>query len=139
MNDRAQSLGWPLVVALLAGSGSAVMVPQLKPDLVRPHPFTSLDAQTMRDGILAELARRLELSQVAHELDLERLEASIRRDMPPAPTRIRIEALEEMVERLARQQGWEFTPPSIYFAAPFVAPQGEGSQAAYMVQRIDSL
>lgn len=114
---------WQLVVvALLAGSGGSLGLRTLIPP--RPDAFTGNEARALQGVVLAELDRQNRLQSDRLELQLQQLEHRIRVDMPPAPTRLRLEALEDAVRELMRDKGRDWSPPSIHFAKRRWIPKG---------------
>lgn len=117
---------WALVaVAVLSGSGGAIVLPTIAPGVYRPEPFTAKNAAQMEEQWNArlEFARQeakadLFLAKREAAIALRETEVSIRQDMPPETTKRRIEYLEAMCRRLGQTTGIECVPPSIGWADP---------------------
>jgi hypothetical protein len=98
-----QAPWWVLVFAALAGTGGAAGYQIVVPP--RPDPWTS-----------SEAAESHELMMREWRLDLRDVEAGIRRDMPPGPTRARLLALERAVRELHQIEGLDWAPPDTRFS-----------------------
>ena len=109
-----------LLAALIGGGGTSFLVPQIAPNLVRPDPWRKTDAAQQAEDIRAWVQGRIhsELDLQRREIDLVRREAiaELRADMPPDETRRKIRALEILGERLAREHGFDWEPPTPHFA-----------------------
>ena len=92
---------WWLLAALATGGGFGGGATLRWVDPPRPNPFTSDDAALLRSQLVFEMLK---------------LEHEIRQDMPPGPTRERIEALERAVSQLMAGQDREWHPPTWQFA-----------------------
>lgn len=102
------------LIAALAGGGGAFGVRAVAPP--RPDPWTASQAREVRKEILLELDRQVRLYTERLQLEVSQTEHRIRVDMPPAATRLRIEALEIQMRRLSSKHSEEWLPPSTHFA-----------------------
>ena len=118
-NDKARTLpAWTLVaIALLGGSGGAVVVPALAPAIYRPEPWTRQDAQAQAEQILRQIGNDVRLAKREADIAIRETEAGIRRDMPPEETKRRIEYMEAMCRRFAEILGIECNPPTARFSS----------------------
>jgi len=90
-----------LVAGGLSAAAVAIAAPYAIPEVVRPDPFLGADAEKLR----AELSETF-------ELELRLLRAELRLQLPPEPTRLRIQALEDAVRELQPT----FRPPTSRFS-----------------------
>lgn len=112
--SNAMSLTTVALIGVLAGGGSSMGLRAVAPP--RPDPWTGAQAQALRIDMMAELERRTKLHKEQLELEIRRTELAIRTDMPPIPTRLRLEAAEIQIKKLTALHGDTWRPPSMQFA-----------------------
>lgn len=102
---------WPVyTLAMVLGVGGGASTQLLSPP--RPDPWTGAQAKAARDALDAKFAQMRREAMLDHR----ELEHRLRASRPPGPTRTRIEGLEAAVERLEREAGRDWAPPSSHFS-----------------------
>ena len=134
MDDKPKVPQWALILLLFGGGTTAgvtvsdVFRVSLKDDDIkkiataaRPDPFTGAQARAMQERLDAEIKKRATYEQVVtlvcNELRLLRVE------MPPGPTKDRIQAVERVIAEQHKQhpptQNWASLPPACKSGPPW--------------------